>query len=68
MEYEPTPKDKREPMPGELLLEAIHSLPDDLKDKLNYTGVCSLIAEEIAAHAIRSSIHDLERHSGELSE
>lgn len=41
---------------GELLLQEIDKLSPTEKAEINYTAVASLIAQEIAARAIRQSI------------
>ncbi len=45
--------------PGALLLDEIEKLPKEQRDKVNYTGICSIISQEIAARAIRQSIHQI---------
>lgn len=44
------------PLPGELLLNEIHKLPEDEKKNIDYEGICKIIAEDIAVRAIRKSI------------
>ena len=47
---------ERYPISGELLLNEIAKLPEEDKAKLNYEGICKIIAEDIAVRAIRKSI------------
>lgn len=46
---------EREKFPGELLLDEISKLPETERDKLNYGGICHLIAEEMSIRAIRAA-------------
>ena len=56
------------PQAGELLLDAVSKLTERQREQLNYTGICSLIAQEIAARAIHQSIHELSEHQEELED
>ena len=52
--------------PGALLLDEIEKLPNEDKEKINYTAICSMIAKEIMARTVRQNIRDITEHQGEL--
>jgi len=49
--------------PGALLLDEISKLPESQRERVNYTGVCSIISQEMAARAIHESIGKIIAHN-----
>jgi len=59
-----------EQYPGSLLMDELSRLETEYpeyRDKANYTGICSIISQEIAARAIHESIKGLKQQN-ELAE
>jgi len=56
--------------PGGLLMDELSRLETEFpeyRDKANYTGICSVISQEISARAIHESMKSIQ-HTNELAE